>query len=304
MRADGLVTSFGELLADPPADDENAALVYLEAFELAEAEDASRQFIKLWHDPETADDARAMLPALRLAIDAFQRAAELPRSRYPIDYEAGLDVAIPHLFKLRWSQLLLAEAVAEAESGDIDLALGRMRSYFACCRSLREELTWGSQFVRISMISSGLDVMKRILPRCDSAQAAIDAVQIDDARGAIETAMRGELVLMLRWRDAQMRSRLFEGDRVGLPGALDDWLLDKGYSLGHPAIQGLLQPFFDFDAPLPESVGLQVGAGVHPAPGQAPSAGEHPGDVAFELLRDGQRSSAAAEGVENDLMLV
>lgn len=101
------------------------------------------------------------------ALELLHQAALMPEARYPLDLGDVDKAVIPWMADIRHGVLLLAlEAAVHAEDGELDLAVGSIRSAFGVGRSLRNEPLIVSRLVRIGCEEITLDVLERVLTKC------------------------------------------------------------------------------------------------------------------------------------------
>jgi hypothetical protein len=143
----------------PVADDQNAAILYQEAFGL-------ESFTNNVFDELTANlsSARgeAVPEAIRVGLaEAFATngrarqllysATNLAHSRFPLDFRDGHMVLLPHLAKIKRAAVLLSvEAHSHASAGDADKAYGAYNAALHVGDSIREEPLLISFLVRIA----------------------------------------------------------------------------------------------------------------------------------------------------------
>lgn len=124
------------VVPEPVPDGENAAVLYQKAFEAiekvplegraAEAYDAALRGETL--TPEQAQAIRDWMEANSEAFRILREAAKRPRCRFPLDYNDGFAMLMPHVTKLiRASKMLRVEAIVDgnADSSWANLAVGR-----------------------------------------------------------------------------------------------------------------------------------------------------------------------------------
>jgi hypothetical protein len=112
IRAAGLPTNGKELNAYYPAvpDNENAALVMIQAFELMRnyPDDRSNEVASFNIPPRgqslSTEQKKLLSDYVEMNTDALAKASEaikLSQSRYPIDFSAGVETEFPHLMPLK-----------------------------------------------------------------------------------------------------------------------------------------------------------------------------------------------------------
>lgn len=106
-----------------------------------------------------ATDVLLALSKYDPAIEELRRAATLPESRFPLNYDTDPPMAIllPHLEALKkCSQVLQLRAIAELQLSQSDKALADVELIFRLMASVRSEPFLISQLVRIDMLNLAL----------------------------------------------------------------------------------------------------------------------------------------------------
>jgi len=102
-------------------------------------------------DQETKAELTAVLATNQSLLDLIHSAAALTNSRYPIDLTHGFQTLMPHLSKVKAAiQLLTAEALLDASSGETERGMSALRAAGSVADSVSEEPFLISQLVRIS----------------------------------------------------------------------------------------------------------------------------------------------------------
>lgn len=169
IRRAGYPVTLAELNAwyvEPPSG-QNAAPLYAEAFAaLVETNTASLGFV-----------ARN-----QKTLELLHQAGARPLSRYPVDFTQGWMAALPHLEKVKLcSQLLHAEAVANAARGRMDLAAQSVLAGLRLARSLEQEPIILSQLVRVV-----------------ATEHTVTGIELALRRGTFPEALAGQLQAALR----------------------------------------------------------------------------------------------------------
>jgi len=147
-----------------------------------------------------ATPANAVLEALSVAnpeLAAIQQAAERPLARYPVKYEEGFRMALPHAFALlKTAQYLNLRITAEADAGKSEEALRHLLLLFYLADSLNEEPVLISQLVRVSILQIATQVIWEgqvrhawSVPQLIAIQQRLNEVQIENG---LRQALRGE----------------------------------------------------------------------------------------------------------------
>ena len=108
----GEPTKIASMIPPEIPDDENAAVIYNEAFELLEKLDAEcrEEFSnnKIWNEllseveilRKHKEDAQAIVEKLANVVKLLKKASKRPKCRFAVDYEAGFAALLPHISKL------------------------------------------------------------------------------------------------------------------------------------------------------------------------------------------------------------
>ena len=194
LSARGLPTTLAELESglapfdSEPAETENAAPIFEAAFALAK----SIEPLSDWGPGEGSvvpEDVRDGLPRFDKVFDLLYQAAERPRCRFDRDWSDGYAMMMPHLSEIRdVATLLRNRAVVRSADGDGEGAIEDVRVIFCLSRSLREEPILINQLIRIAVAEMGLEALRVILPRSESAVEALESTSPDDAAGSMARA--------------------------------------------------------------------------------------------------------------------
>ncbi len=167
---EGVANLYGELPSD-----ENAALVYQEAFLHIEIPPEVADTVPPWGEgswPEPGEPfpgewtplAEELMEKNARGIELLHQAATLPGARFPIDFSEGWDLLIPHVSELRTSARLLSfTAVWQAKDGHWPEAVSDLDALFALADALRDEPSLISQLTRIAILGIGLNALEQAL---------------------------------------------------------------------------------------------------------------------------------------------
>jgi len=173
IKAAGEPTSLQEIIPPEVPDEENAAVVYQQAFE--ELSLSERDKDALWNLLSSmAQPPRSETPSMEAveqivaknvgAIALLEKAAQRPKCRFPVDWEAGAELTSPHLSRMRsCARLLAAKAVVEARRGEVVEALHTVEVGLAMCEALRQEPLMLSQVVRYAIVSMLVDSLRAVV---------------------------------------------------------------------------------------------------------------------------------------------
>ena len=189
IRERGQPLTLDELNAYYPAvpDDQNAALVYAEAFALMDAIDPGReQEAVLWDHlqdldprvevpPDLLADMEAYLTARAEVLAILDRAVEFPQAHYPVDFHQGMEMDLPHLAKLRSSaRLAVIRGTVAVVEGDFDEYVTCQWRVIHMAGTLNAEPTVISQLVRAVLHSIAAEAIVRDLNRASLTRETLD----------------------------------------------------------------------------------------------------------------------------------
>ena len=182
---------------------ENAALVWAEGFEKLNPKydpnlSAPWSKIEIPKDAEvlSEEDLKLIEQSMIANADAlkeFDRAAQMSRSRYPVDLAIGMFGELPHLGPLRASAKLLSlEAVHHAHANRTSDAIGSLLAVFAAARSLDQEPKQMSQYVRFAIDGIAQSTFRYLLQhnRFTDSDLALMQKQFEQAENP-EPSVRG-----------------------------------------------------------------------------------------------------------------
>jgi len=240
LKASGAPMSLAEAAPPPVPDEENGALLYMEAFEqLAELslwkEQYERQFAQgeLFGSEAPFDEVVRFFEDSRAVYDLLRAAAQRPRCRFPLDYDAGMLVSQEHHSDLRECvRYLSARAQTMARAGRMEEAVQTTLASFGPGRSIRNE----PMMFYAWLFAGGLHRKALAALREIASTGRLEADQINqlaksarwpDAREALTNAYTGERARGIRLFD-QVRS----GNTIELVAWLEGELpaqLDRVY---------------------------------------------------------------------------
>jgi len=147
-------------------------------------------------------DVLLALSKYHSTIAELREAAKLPGSRFPVNYdnEPPAGILLPHLAAMKRCGLVLqAQAIAELQTGQSDLALADVKLGIQLTDKIRTEPFLISHLVRIAMLQIALQPVWEGLARRQWSDAQL--VELDRELGRLnyladyESAMRGERTL-------------------------------------------------------------------------------------------------------------
>jgi len=165
LEESGAPVEPGRMAPPPIPDDENAALLIVEAGHLLEAggEDDKPDWDELpdeeGQDPE---NLKPYLEKCRGALDKLAEALRRPRCRFPINYAAGLEAELPGISSLvGFARLLNARAVLSLRAGDRAAAARDLRSILRLSEGLSQEPMLVCQLIRYVLVEQAFTLLKR-----------------------------------------------------------------------------------------------------------------------------------------------
>ena len=201
---DGLPHTLAELNAwyvEPP-DGQNAAKFILEgmnALHLPAVESSAVPLLGRGKLPPLGGPMPAsvksslggLIRSNRDALKLFSQATRFEQSRYPVDFNLGVEATFPHLNKMLGAcQLLELAAVSHAEASDATSSVEDLRSAFALASSLRTEPYLSSQLFRARLVAVAVAALEQSANRVrwtteGSAELFKDLARMEDfdARG-------------------------------------------------------------------------------------------------------------------------
>ncbi len=179
IRELGEPTTVEELIPVEIPDNENAALVYNEAFNLQK--ELEKRYAEEWkympYDgpkkwEEITEEQKQKIRDLLFNDSQFLKYYQLLEKASDMkcqflkrnDYEKGVNILLPHLALMRGcSRMLAAKARLQAEEGEIDSALNTCLTGLKVSKSLIDEPILISRLVRIAMDSIFLGQIEEVL---------------------------------------------------------------------------------------------------------------------------------------------
>ena len=225
-RAHGYPVTLEELNAWYPAvpDNENAALVYEEAFALMQAVDPGcEQLSELWDQRDAQLSNSAHTPDLTIeiryvdsqadALAKLEEASHMKCARFPVDFTQGLEVNRDHIpFFRAGARLLILIADQAFAQGDTEEAANRYIQMLAMARAGGAEPRVDAQLIRMNVDRLAFDELERALSHSTlnaPELAALDAAWSDAHRpDALARACAGERCIMTGTLDALLSGNL------------------------------------------------------------------------------------------------
>lgn len=220
LEADGFVHNIGELVPTDVPLLENAAPLYMQVLNIhwdevpdmegagyyrgigglnEWEEEALAQYVAGEWEGEVVATVREVFARTQMqaAIDSLRIASAMPHAVFPVDWESGPAVTLPHLAKFRaGARLLCTYAALLAEEGETHKALDICAVCLRMSRHAASEPCLISQLVAIAMQDLALERMQQIaFDQPVSVSAASDLIKLlgqMDLQAAYKRAMIGE----------------------------------------------------------------------------------------------------------------
>ena len=226
LRQSGAPTQLSDLGKHDVPDADNAALVYEQAFKALRLTHDDDLFLTQLVKDEPArasaanvQRAESILEANQGALQLLEQASKMPRSRFPVNWEAYPDQKLGHLSNLRKSaRLLSAHVWLSVRKGNAEEALRRCATIFALNQSLAEEPTMVSQLPRYSIIAIAYTALQSALedsrPPPEQCLALAEQLAHIDLNQGYITALQGERAMGLA-----LVHMMFTGQGLAKPGS-------------------------------------------------------------------------------------
>lgn len=215
IRERGEPLRLSDLAPAPAADEENAAVLYQQAFGLYRRPgpqlDVDLVALASWTalpvDPppsqEALDAVASWLRSNEPILALISRAATRPRCVFPLDWSAGIDMSMDHLGLLRGiSRLALTSADLALVRGDPKASLAAAQTALALSQALNEEPILISMIVRGYMARKAMDRLAIALdagarPTENDARILARHLRDIDDSGTLERCLIGERAFAL-----------------------------------------------------------------------------------------------------------
>lgn len=152
LRAAGEPVDIKDIIPPPVADDENAALYYLDAIDALSPQSSEIYGSVDWDDPVSAGTAKAQVARDEEALACVREAATKERCRFDVKYEDGFAALLPHYAKTRaLARFVAAAAVSAAMDDDYKEAAERLRLGFVLARHVGQDPLFIGVLVTVAM---------------------------------------------------------------------------------------------------------------------------------------------------------
>ncbi|MEN6370751.1 MAG: hypothetical protein ABFD64_01950 [Armatimonadota bacterium] len=212
LKANHEPLTFTELAPKPVSEDQNGALLYLDAYAVCFAAyrppseplslgellgETSHPYAK----PEIVEaHAREILAKCDTAITYVKEAQKRPQCVFPVDWDKGIEAELPHIHKLRrMSEILAVKAVIDAKDNKLDKTIEDVILGIRISDSVSSEPTLISLFCRQSCIRKTLTGLRIVLEEhhlsADQARSIYDELAKVDLQPQYKLAMQGERII-------------------------------------------------------------------------------------------------------------
>jgi hypothetical protein len=251
--------------AAPPQipDEENAAVLYEKAFkrfefdERGEIQDPDLQTINSFmswqpHQKETRPtlaQVGAAVAHLQSVFPLLEEASLRPACRFPVNWEAGIEVQFPHLGSMRLAtRLLTAKALVDSAAGDSEKTVTDIAAIIRMANQIAPEPTMISQLVRVACFGIIFQNFPTVLENTpfDMVQSRFlyDLLATTEGRAPYVHAMEGERCfgltvfdLIRRKNPMELFSLSSDGDYPGVRTFFRLW----------PVLRVIWEPFLKLD---------------------------------------------------------
>jgi hypothetical protein len=222
---------------------DNAALEFLEAYRTYNSpgtnnpSEMKAEEMVVGHPlpPKLAEAVEALVSKNGEAIELVHRAAELRKSRYPMDLTKGWETLLPHLAQLKQlAQLMKWDAIRHSRMGNREAALKSVRSGLLIAASLENEPLYISQMVRIAAVSIMVPALERVVSEQalteDQLREMMELLAGMEATGraGLKRGLAGDRGGAIPMFD--MNFRTFEAIMAG-------WTLPAAFDAMHPSLR-------------------------------------------------------------------
>ncbi len=184
LRAQGMPVTMVEAAPQPVPDDQNAAVLYQQVFQvqfgpgassfgrnIGGLSDAENDVLFSYHQEanrQLTGPIRELLtrPSVQQDLEILRRASQRPHCVFPVNWEEGFSVLFPHMAKFREAMRMIAlQTALTANEGDIEEAMGWCEVALRMSEHAASEPTLIPQFSAIAMQAITLKAFQRhILP--------------------------------------------------------------------------------------------------------------------------------------------
>jgi hypothetical protein len=215
LAAAGHPLTLAEITPPDPPPGQNAADVYQQAFDAyrVSSEDAKEVLREdLSMHAEAMAIAREVVAANRRYYEFVNRASRMPTCVFPVDWDAGLDTAFPHLTRMREAARMLRLRVTVLNTDGLhDEALADCLTIFRLAEHAKADPILIAHLVSFAIQGYAVDALQETLcigsPPSDACRDAFDMLHPSVERASFLPAMQSELAFGIWFFDYVRSSR-------------------------------------------------------------------------------------------------
>jgi hypothetical protein len=232
LKASGAPTTWEEVIPPPVPDEENAAVMYQEAFAALALPDPAQDAIVDYAFAPTREERQAHEEAAREALghnaealSYLRKAAARPKCRFDRDWGNPSAMLYPALSRMKQlSRLVCAQAMLQADDGDLPGALETWSLNLDFVNHLESDPMLLAHLTRVAIIAVADAALRPLLqqgrPRPEDCRRLADALAKVNLRAAFIKALEAERVWSLimldeAYRDPKAMAKQFGGTWLG-----------------------------------------------------------------------------------------
>lgn len=208
IKSRGEPVTMKDLAGPKVPDEKNGALLYQQAFQLADSPgleadvNAVESFAVGTIDPNEWAKVLPSLEKVRPVVELVAQAQAKPQCQFPVNWEAGPGALFPHFVGIRrLARVLAVDAAAKAHQGRSEEAVRSLKLAYGLDGAMDDEPTLIAQLVRIAVLAIAHNSLQNNCDRLKLAEKQSKDLfdqlgRIDLARGH-QRAMMGERAMGL-----------------------------------------------------------------------------------------------------------
>ena len=217
LRAEGAPLTLAQAAPPPVPESENAAALYQKAFRGLDHRDelmvvasfVPHESARYRKPPPTFAELEAVVARHQADFRLLRQGSLRPACRFPVDWNAGAALTLPHLGAIRnAARFLAAKALVDARQGRAGDALNDLAVAIRMSNQISPEPTLMPQLVRIACLGIVYGVLPEVLaaapPTAAESRPLYDLLGRTDLAGPWVRAMEGERSFSL-WQYAYLR---------------------------------------------------------------------------------------------------
>jgi hypothetical protein len=241
LRAEGAPLTLAEAAPPEVPDSQNAAVLYRKAFRGLDNSDDMKvvaSFTKVPHEsaayrkpPPTFAELQAVVARHQADFTLLRQGSLRPACRFPVDWNAGAALTLPHMEGIRnAARFLAAKALVDARQGRAGDALDDLAVAVRMANHIAPEPTLIAQLVRVACLGIVYGVLPEVLaaapPTPAESRPLYDLLGRTDLAGPWVHAMEGERCFSL-WVFDNLRRQPRGAELADLVG-MPDWRMALG----------------------------------------------------------------------------